>query len=88
MDGFDIVCPVRRVDITLRVFRDLGIAFGIAVLESISCCSIKRKAISAGHSADRSAPIGDRHPSGFWLLNAITGHPVGLGKPCVFTATA
>jgi multidrug efflux pump subunit AcrB len=89
--GFDIVWSGEgEWDITLRVFRDLGIAFGIAVLgiyilllyQTQSYLLPAIQLIALPLSVIGILP-------GFWLLNAITGHPVeGWGNPVYFTATA
>jgi multidrug efflux pump subunit AcrB len=77
-------------DITLRVFRDLGIAFGIAVLgiyilllyQTQSYLLPAIQLIALPLSVIGILP-------GFWLLNAVTGHPVGgWENPVYFTATA
>jgi len=77
-------------DITLRVFRDLGIAFGIAVLgiyilllyQTQSYLLPAIQLIALPLSVIGILP-------GFWLLNVITGHPVGgWENPVYFTATA
>jgi multidrug efflux pump subunit AcrB len=77
-------------DITLRVFRDLGIAFGIAVLgiyilllyQTQSYLLPAIQLIALPLSVIGILP-------GFWLLNVITGDPVeGWENPVYFTATA
>ena len=77
-------------DITLRVFRDLGIAFGIAVLgiyilllyQTQSYLLPAIQLIALPLSVIGILP-------GFWLLNLIAGLPVGgWGNPVYFTATA
>lgn len=77
-------------DITLRVFRDLGIAFGIAVIgiyilllyQTGSYLLPVIQLIALPLSVIGILP-------GFWLLNVITGHPVGgWPNPVYFTATA
>ena len=77
-------------DITLRVFRDLGIAFGIAVLgiyilllyQTQSYLLPAIQLIALPLSVIGILP-------GFWLLNLIVGLPVGgWGNPVYFTATA
>ncbi len=76
-------------DITLRVFRDLGIAFGIAVLgiyilllyQTQSYLLPAIQLIALPLSVIGILP-------GFWLLNAL-GQPVGgWENPVYFTATA
>ena len=91
LKGFDIVWSGEgEWDITLRVFRDLGIAFGIAVLgiyilllyQTQSYLLPAIQLIALPLSVIGILP-------GFWLLNALTGHPVGgWGNPVYFTATA
>jgi len=77
-------------DITLSVFRDLGIAFGVAVLgiyllllyQTGSYLLPAIQLIALPLSVIGILP-------GFWLLNLITGHPVGgWENPVYFTATA
>jgi multidrug efflux pump subunit AcrB len=88
---FDIVWSGEgEWDITLRVFRDLGIAFGIAVLgiyilllyQTQSYLLPAIQLIALPLSVIGILP-------GFWLLNAVTARPVGgWGDPVYFTATA
>ncbi len=77
-------------DITLRVFRDLGIAFGIAVLgiyflllyQTGSYLLPAIQLIALPLSVIGILP-------GFWLLNVLTGGNVGgWPNPVYFTATA
>ena len=77
-------------NITLRVFRDLGIAFGVAVLgiyilllyQTQSYLLPAIQLIALPLSVIGIIP-------GFWLLNLITGHTVGgWQNPVYFTATA
>ena len=89
--GFDIIWSGEgEWDITLRVFRDLGVAFGVAVLgiyllllyETGSYLLPAIQLIALPLSVIGILP-------GFWLLNLITGHTVGgYGNPVYFTATA
>jgi multidrug efflux pump subunit AcrB len=91
LKAFDVVWSGEgEWDITLRVFRDLGIAFGIAVLgiyilllyQTQSYLLPAIQLIALPLSVIGILP-------GFWLLNAITGHPVGgWDNPVYFTATA
>jgi multidrug efflux pump subunit AcrB len=91
LKAFDIVWSGEgEWDITLRVFRDLGIAFGIAVLgiyilllyQTQSYLLPAIQLIALPLSVIGILP-------GFWLLNLITGHPVGgWENPVYFTATA
>ena len=88
---FDIVWSGEgEWDITLRVFRDLGIAFGVAVLgiyllllyQTGSYLLPAIQLIALPLSVIGILP-------GFWILNLITSHPVGgYGNPVYFTATA
>jgi len=77
-------------DITLRVFRDLGIAFGVAVLgiyilllyQTQSYLLPAIQLIALPLSVIGILP-------GFWLLNLITSQDVGgWSNPVYFTATA
>ncbi len=77
-------------DITVRVFRDLGIAFGVAVLgiyilllyQTQSYILPAIQLIALPLSVIGILP-------GFWLLNLIVGRPVGgWANPVYFTATA
>ncbi|MEN6483447.1 MAG: efflux RND transporter permease subunit, partial [Syntrophobacteraceae bacterium] len=77
-------------DITLRAFRDLGIAFGVAVLgiyilllyQTQSYLLPAIQLIALPLSVIGILP-------GFWLLNTVVGQPVGgWGNPVYFTATA
>ncbi len=77
-------------EVTLRVFRDLGIAFGVAVLgiyilllyQTGSYLLPAIQLIALPLSVIGILP-------GFWLLNALSGGPVGgWANPVYFTATA
>lgn len=77
-------------DITLRVFRDLGIAFGVAILgiyilllyQTQSYLLPAIQLIALPLSVIGILP-------GFWLLNVFSGPPVGgWPDPVYFTATA
>ena len=91
LKGFEVVWSGEgEWDITLRVFRDLGIAFGVAVLgiyilllyQTQSYLLPAIQLIALPLSVIGILP-------GFWLLNVITGHPVGgWENPVYFTATA
>lgn len=91
LKGFDIIWSGEgEWDITLRVFRDLGIAFGVAVLgiyllllyQTGSYLLPAIQLIALPLSVIGILP-------GFWLLNLITGRPVGgWENPVYFTATA
>ncbi|MGC9194882.1 MAG: efflux RND transporter permease subunit [Syntrophobacteraceae bacterium] len=76
--------------VTIHVFRDLGIAFGIAVLgiyilllyQTQSYLLPAIQLIALPLSVIGILP-------GFWLLNLLTAHPVGgWQNPVFFTATA
>ncbi|MGC8493977.1 MAG: efflux RND transporter permease subunit [Syntrophobacteraceae bacterium] len=76
--------------VTIQVFRDLGIAFGIAVLgiyilllyQTQSYLLPAIQLIALPLSVIGILP-------GFWLLNLLTAHPVGgWANPVFFTATA
>lgn len=91
LKGFQVVWSGEgEWDITLRVFRDLGIAFGVAVLgiyllllyQTQSYLLPAIQLIALPLSVIGILP-------GFWLLNLITGHSEGgWGNPVYFTATA
>lgn len=77
-------------DITLRVFRDLGIAFGIAVIGIYILLLYQTQSylLPAIQLIALPLSIVGILP-GFWLLNVVTGHPVGgWPNPVYFTATA
>jgi multidrug efflux pump subunit AcrB len=91
LNGFQVVWSGEgEWDITLRVFRDLGIAFGVAVLgiyilllyQTQSYLLPAIQLIALPLSVIGILP-------GFWLLNLLTAHPVdGWENPVYFTATA
>lgn len=77
-------------EVTLRVFRDLGIAFGVAIMgiyilllyQTGSYLLPAIQLIALPLSVIGILP-------GFWLLNALSGGPVGgWANPVYFTATA
>jgi multidrug efflux pump subunit AcrB len=77
-------------EVTLRVFRDLGIAFGVAILgiyilllyQTGSYLLPAIQLIALPLSVIGILP-------GFWLLNGLSGGPVGgWANPVYFTATA
>lgn len=76
--------------ITLDVFRDLGIAFGVALLMIYILLVYETGSYQLPGIIMLSIPltlIGIM--PGFWLLNALTNHPVGgYENPVFFTATA
>ncbi|MBE0597782.1 MAG: efflux RND transporter permease subunit [Desulfuromonadales bacterium] len=77
-------------DITLRVFRDLGIAFGAALVLIYLLLTIETRSLAMPLIIMAAIPltlIGIM--PGFWLLNLLTDHPVGgYDTPVFFTATA
>lgn len=91
LKGFDLVWSGEgEWDITLRVFRDLGIAFGIAVLgiyilllyQTQSYLLPAIQLIALPLSVIGILP-------GFWILNLVAGGKVGgWENPVYFTATA
>lgn len=91
LKGFEVVWSGEgEWDITLRVFRDLGIAFGIAVLgiyflllyQTGSTVLPAIQLIALPLSVIGILP-------GFWLLNVLGGGEVGgWPNPVFFTATA
>ncbi len=79
-----------ELNITVDVFRDLGIAFGIALLGVYLILIYQTRSYAMPLILMISIPltmIGIM--PGFWLLNALTGAPVGgYANPTFFTATA
>jgi len=79
-----------ELNITLDVFRDLGIAFGVALVGIYLILVYQTRSYAMPFILMISIPltlIGIM--PGFWLLNAITGAPVaGHLNPIFFTATA
>jgi len=76
--------------ITLDVFRDLGIAFGVALVVIFILLMFETKSRVLPLIIMLAIPltlIGIM--PGFWILNMITNHPVGgFANPVFFTATA
>ncbi len=76
--------------ITIRVFRDLGLAFGAAMIGIYILLIIQTSSFIMPlviMSAIPLTAIGIM--PGFWLLNIITNHPIGgYDTPVFFTATA
>ncbi len=76
--------------ITVDVFRDLGIAFGTALLGIYILLVMQTHSFSMPLIIMMAIPltlIGIM--PGFWLLNALTGGDIGgYGNPVFFTATA
>ncbi len=76
--------------ITLRVFRDLGIAFGVAVLGIYILLMYQTGSFLLPVIQLIALPLSIIGiVPGFWLLNLVTSHPVGgWENPVYFTATA
>ena len=76
--------------ITLRVFRDMGIAFAAALMGIYILMIVETGSFFMPLLIMMAIPltlIGAM--PGFWLLNLITGHPVGgFDNPVFFTATS
>jgi len=75
--------------ITLRVFRDMGIAFAAALVLIYILLIIQTNSFFMPVLIMMAIPltlIGAM--PGFWLLNAFTGTPGGFENPVFFTATA
>jgi multidrug efflux pump subunit AcrB len=90
-EGFRIVWSGEgEWKITVDVFRDLGIAFGTALLGIYILLVIQTHSFSMPLIIMMAIPltlIGIM--PGFWLLNVLTGGEVGgYGNPVFFTATA
>jgi multidrug efflux pump subunit AcrB len=79
-----------ELNITRDVFRDLGIAFGVALIGIYLILVYQTASYAMPFILMISIPltmIGIM--PGFWLLNLITGAPVaGYANPTFFTATA
>jgi len=79
-----------ELDITLKVFRDLGIAYGVALLGIYLLLVYQTGSYAMPWILMISIPltlIGIM--PGFWLLSALFGSDVaGFGNPVFFTATA
>ncbi len=76
--------------ITLRVFRDLGIAFGVAVIGIFAVLYIQTGLASLAGIILLAIPLSMIGiMPGFWLLNATLGRTIdGFADPIFFTATA
>ena len=90
-DGFKIVWSGEgEWKITVDVFRDLGIAFGAALVGIYILLVIQTHSFSMPLIMMMAIPltlIGIM--PGFWLLNVLTNRPVGgYDNPVFFTATA
>lgn len=77
-------------NITIRVFRDLGIAFGVALVGLFAVIRVQTGLASLTSIIMLAIPltvIGIM--PGFWLLNVLTERDYnGYGDPVLFTATA
>jgi multidrug efflux pump subunit AcrB len=90
-EGFRVVWSGEgEWDITVRVFRDLGVAFGAALVGIYILLVIQTKSFFMPLIIMTAIPltlIGIM--PGFWLLNVMAGGEVsGYGNPVFFTATA
>ncbi|MCF7791324.1 MAG: efflux RND transporter permease subunit [Victivallales bacterium] len=76
--------------ITLRVFRDLGIAFGIALIGIYLLMTVQMKNLFMPLIVMMAIPLTIIGIApGFYLLNLFTGEKVGsFANPVFFTATA
>ncbi len=76
--------------ITLRVFRDLGIAFGAALLGMYILLTVQTGSFLVPLILLMAVPLTLLGiMPGFWLLNAITNRPIGgFENPVFFTATS
>lgn len=76
--------------ITLRVFRDLGIAFGVAVIGIFLVIYLQTGIAALSGIILLSIPLSMIGiMPGFWLLNQIGDRSIdGFGDPVFFTATA
>ena len=76
--------------ITVQVFRDLGIAFAVAVMGIYILLLYQTQSYLLPAIQLIALPLSIIGIiPGFWLLNLLTSHPVdGWGNPTYFTATA
>jgi multidrug efflux pump subunit AcrB len=76
-------------EITLRVFRDLGLAFAVALLGIFLLLIIQTNSVSLSLVMMCAIPLTIIGIApGFWLLNLIAGTKVGgYSSPIFFTAT-
>ena len=91
LKGFEVVWAGEgEWDITLRVFRDLGIAFGVAVLGIYFLLLYQTQSYLLPAIQLIALPLSVIGiMPGFWLLNVLTGGAVGgWQNPVYFTATA
>jgi multidrug efflux pump subunit AcrB len=77
-------------DITLRVFRDLGLAFGAALIGIYLLLVLQTSSFLMPLVIMTAIPLtAIGILPGFWLLNIVAGGSVGgFGDPIFFTATA
>jgi multidrug efflux pump subunit AcrB len=77
-------------EITVRVFRDLGAAFAIALLGIFLLLAVQTKSLVMPLIIMSAIPLTIIGIApGFWLLNEISGRTVaGYADPVFFTATA
>lgn len=76
--------------ITLRVFRDLGLAFGAALLLIYLLLVVETRSAAMPLLVMMAIPLTTIGiMPGFWLLNLVTANEIGgYGNPVFFTATA
>ncbi len=76
--------------ITVRVFRDLGIAFGIAMVGIYLLMTVQMKSFAMPLIVMTAIPLTVIGIApGFWLLNVVTNRPVAnYPTPVFFTATS
>jgi multidrug efflux pump subunit AcrB len=77
-------------DVTLRVFRDLGIAFGVALVGLFVVIWFQTGLAALTAIIMLAIPLtAIGIMPGFWLLNVLTAHAIdGFADPVLFTATA
>ena len=77
-------------DITLRVFRDLGLAFGAAMIGIYLLLVVQTNSFGMPLLIMTAIPLtAIGILPGFWLLNLVVDHPIGgYSTPVFFTATA
>ncbi len=76
--------------ITIRVFRDLGLAFGAAMIGIYILLVLQTQSFVMPMVIMSAIPLtAIGVMPGFWILNLIMDHPVGgFDNPVFFTATA
>lgn len=79
-----------ELDITVRVFRDLGIAFGVALVGLLVVLRVQTGVTAITLIIMLAIPLtAIGIMPGFWMLNAVTPTPAhGIPDPVLFTATA